>query len=1270
MVVPVAVAGLAGSAAGAGVAAGAGAAAGFFATYGGALAATLGQALLFGSRSKFGAAGIRRHQQIHTAQSQSLGTVSSPQGPPPVHWGHRPRQVAPLMYLDTTRVDTTVKSVTTSGQTTDQPARDKHYHAAYLLSLGAINRIRGLWIDGEYHRLEWVDADDGEGRKAALPYNGVIREYVRGDGTQGGALRRHTLSLAPMNRRWLESDKVTGYSWCYLRFVAKAAGAERDPQTGELVQASLLPHIDVERWPLIEFDFEGRLVRIPNGPDPATWTWGYTDEYAAVLYDRLDLMGWSSYCDGRAFWESHRVGAQQIRINLPPAGTTRGQRRWLQAAEKPATPVIFDPGAPWQANEPAEDAAAGMSWWLTVRAGSDPAAQFYWTDPVVWVRPRSASSAAGAQGGQNLMHVASPFGAGGPDITIPPIELPDEDDDDPIVITPPPGTADPEDDYRTRYEDGGEGITIRYPVSVGATTEELTEQGLADYLQRTALNWQGNLLWDGGRLRPRAGYAKAPIGDLVDGRDCTITAFESSAPAREQWNAFALTMLQAGADAGEQEVVEVEDGARILREGRKVKLDMGAQPYFANRLNATMALTKAAVRQRYQRRGTLIVPPDTDLEWASTARAGERVRLRSARLGLESYRLSERGKISRQEHTTVLLKSVTERADRALVCTWTEDPSIIWHDWFGFPGLDPDVSEPGVFVEQPRNLRLEEVFRPQSAGHLHYLHGAWDSSSEPRALFQWRPVIPAGADPLTLEVDGVARELSATPDWGIFERVVERQASLNFASGLLAIGYQVEARVAFISGRGTLGPWSAVASLTVLGPRTVPDALLGLTAYPAERGYWATWFPIENPLLLHFEVWDKPGNPGDPGTDVVIDDTWTRRGIVTGNEFRRRDVPEDALDQRLRVAVRTVSIAGLPGAAREVGVVPGSGVVSGALPPPTPVTVAATAGTTPPPGISGGMGQWSIGRITFPEVPGAIGYRIVWTEHWSNGDVDYWSTDESTARNGNVFRAINRGNDDYIERWTVRVHTLAPGHVEGLPSLVAVSGPGPTVRVAANSSTTVGGAPPAADGTTPATTGTDAPGSARTAVGDGEVVFAWDEVENATAYRAQYREVGTVRWLEAEGEVCCEVTVEDLDNGTEYEFRVQVASPTEGDWTVPVRATPGLVALAQVTGMAGVNPSFGHVTISWNALANAAGYELQYGEQDVGFTFAEDITSGSSFSSTDALRRTFIFRCRAYLDVAGERQYGPWSATLVFTVLQGRAGPPTAPRNLRVSFRD
>ena len=52
----------------------------FFAAHGGAIAASLGAALLFGSKRK----GRRRHQQIHQAQDTSLGTFRSPHGPIPV----------------------------------------------------------------------------------------------------------------------------------------------------------------------------------------------------------------------------------------------------------------------------------------------------------------------------------------------------------------------------------------------------------------------------------------------------------------------------------------------------------------------------------------------------------------------------------------------------------------------------------------------------------------------------------------------------------------------------------------------------------------------------------------------------------------------------------------------------------------------------------------------------------------------------------------------------------------------------------------------------------------------------------------------------------------------------------------------------------------------------------------------------------------------------------------------------------------------------------
>ena len=163
----------------------------------------------------------------------------------------------------------------------------------------------------------------------------------------------------------------------------------------------------------------------------------------------------------------------------------------------------------------------------------------------------------------------------GPDINGPgqiEIVLPPEnqgDDDTNVIRVNPNSPALPGGAHDHRYDDTfnrEERRQIRYPCSVAMYADEFTEERLPEVLNRLNLNWNGDLYWHGGKLYGVAGYARTPLGTVVDGVDVTVTDFSASDAEREQWNAFSAT-IEAGDLGGETTILEVVDDDRVMRSG-------------------------------------------------------------------------------------------------------------------------------------------------------------------------------------------------------------------------------------------------------------------------------------------------------------------------------------------------------------------------------------------------------------------------------------------------------------------------------------------------------------------------------------------------------------------------------------------------------------------------------------------------------------------------------------------------------------------------------
>lgn len=172
----------------------------------------------------------------------------------------------------------------------------------------------------------------------------------------------------------------------------------------------------------------------------------------------------------------------------------------------------------------------------------------------------------------------------------------------------------------------------------------------------------------------------------------------------------------------------------------------------------------------------------------------------------------------------------------------------------------------------------------------------------------------------------------------------------------------------------------------------------------------------------------------------------------------------------------------------------------------------------------------------------------------------------------------------------------------------------------------------------------------------------WSPVAGATGYVLQLARVAdfSVVVLTKEGLTATSIEVPGLLAGTTYYWRVRAYSqtsastvPSQGPWSTvwsfataaaPVLAAPTL--LAPASGTTGVLPP---VTVSWSAVANAAGYTVQVSTSAVFATTVQAITLSTTATTAKITglvgSTTYYWRVRAYVTGAS----GPWSTAWSFT---------------------
>ena len=229
----------------------------------------------------------------------------------------------------------------------------------------------------------------------------------------------------------------------------------------------------------------------------------------------------------------------------------------------------------------------------------------------------------------------------------------------------------------------------------------------------------------------------------------------------------------------------------------------------------------------------------------------------------------------------------------------------------------------------------------------------------------------------------------------------------------------------------------------------------------------------------------------------------------------------------------------------------------------------------PPPGQVGGV------RLTVQEgallvrwnaVSDAGGYKV----QWKSGSADY-----------------DPDNADP----TVAGEAAVTGSATTAYTIMDLTGGTPyTVRVIGTRIGAEDGAPSAERRAAPRAAPTEV-SNVQVKQGVGTLIVTWGTVPSATGYEVQWKSgtqsYNTSRQATASGGSTDRHVIPALDAGTEYTVRVRATLPggEEGPYSTEDRGTPGTAG--QVLNVE-VTPGVRRLAVSWDALADASGYKVQW----------------------------------------------------------------------------
>jgi len=150
------------------------------------------------------------------------------------------------------------------------------------------------------------------------------------------------------------------------------------------------------------------------------------------------------------------------------------------------------------------------------------------------------------------------------------------------------------------------------------------------------------------------------------------------------------------------------------------------------------------------------------------------------------------------------------------------------------------------------------------------------------------------------------------------------------------------------------------------------------------------------------------------------------------------------------------------------------------------------------------------------------------------------------------------------------------------------------------------------------------------------ITLKWDAVDNATGYEVQYRKTG-----DEDGTVVpvsgTSTTVTDLDDDTVYEFQVRAVNAiSESEWSVSIFETTDAIPpepLETPMGLRVIGKTSGTITLSWNSVSGATGYEVRYRDNDGLWKMEDVVVTGTSAVVSNLVSETlYEFQVRAKKD--------------------------------------